>query len=128
VLVPAAIGGVIHARNADRIQARMIVEGANGPTTGEAEHALEERGVTIVPDVLANSGGVVASHLESVQDAHGGAWTQSETYDGVRRRLETAFELVCDYAAGTGATWREASLCIAMDRVASAHRMLGLYP
>jgi glutamate dehydrogenase (NAD(P)+) len=128
VLVPAAIGGVINARNVERISASMIVEGANGPTTGEAEHVLEGRGVTVVPDILANAGGVIASHLESVQDAHGLPWTQAETCDGVRRRLAAAFELVCDYAAGTGATWREAALCLAMDRVASAHRMLGLYP
>jgi glutamate dehydrogenase (NAD(P)+) len=128
VLVPAAIGGVINARNVERVRARMIVEGANGPTTGEAEHVLGERGVTVVPDILANAGGVIASHLESVQDAHGLPWTQTETYEGVRRRLAQAFDLVCDYAAGTGVSWREAALCLAMDRVASAHRTLGLYP
>ena len=128
VLVPAAVGGVINARNADRVRASLIVEGANGPTTGEAEHVLGERGVTVVPDILANSGGVIASHLESVQDAHGLPWTEQETCDGVRRRLSNAFELVCDYAAGTGASMRESALCLAMDRVASAHRTLGLYP
>jgi glutamate dehydrogenase (NAD(P)+) len=128
VLVPAAVGGVVNARNVDRVRASIVVEGANGPLTGEAEHALEERGVTVVPDVLANAGGVIASHLESVQDAHGLPWTATETCDGVRRRLANAFELVCDYAAGTGATMREAALCLAMDRVASAHRTLGLYP
>ena len=95
---------------------------------GEAEHVLGERGVTVVPDILANSGGVIASHLESAQDAHGLPWTEQETCDGVRRRLSNAFELVCDYAAGTGASMRESALCLAMDRVAIAHLTLGLYP
>jgi glutamate dehydrogenase (NAD(P)+) len=128
VLVPAAVAGVIHAGNADRVQARLVVEGANHPTTAEAEAGLAGRGVTVVPDVLANAGGVVASHLESVQDTHGSAWRARETYAGVEQRLRGAFAAVCECAGLRGLGLREAALCIAMERVAAAHRALGLYP
>jgi glutamate dehydrogenase (NAD(P)+) len=128
VLIPAAVGGVIHADNADRIQARLIVEGANGPTTRAAEAILGERGRTIVPDILANAGGVIASHLESVQDMQGLPWTAAETATGVHNRLRLAFGAVADYAAAMKVSYREAALCIAVDRVAEAHQTLGLYP
>jgi glutamate dehydrogenase (NAD(P)+) len=128
VLIPAAVGGVIHEGNADRIRAQVIVEGANEPTTTRADAILAARGRTVVPDILANAGGVIASHLESVQDAQGLSFTTSETQTGVQRRLWTAFTSVSNYADTHGVTLRKAALCIAVDRVTEAHRALGLYP
>jgi glutamate dehydrogenase (NAD(P)+) len=128
VLIPAAVGGVINEGNADRIAASLVVEGANGPTTHEADARLVERGVTVVPDILANAGGVIASHLESVQGAQGLTWEPQETYRGVTRRLEAAFGATCDFADGGSMPLREAALCLAIDRVATTHRTLGLYP
>ena len=128
VLIPAAVGGVLHAGNADAIQARLIVEGANGPTTSEADEALADRGVTIVPDILANAGGVIASHLESVQNVQGAPWTPGETFAGVQHRLQGAFAAACEIAEQQDVALREAALCVAIGRVATAHRTLGLYP
>jgi glutamate dehydrogenase (NAD(P)+) len=128
VLIPAAVGGVINETNADRIHARIVVEGANGPTTVEADRRLVERGVTVVPDILANAGGVIASHLESIQGVQGLPWTPNETYAGVQQRLQGAFEAACDIADQQGVQLREAALCLAIGRVATAHRTLGLYP
>ena len=128
VLVPAAVGGVIDEGNADRIEAQLVVEGANHPTTAPAEAILGERGRAVVPDILANAGGVIASHLESVQDTHGSAWRARETYEGVERRLRGAFGAVCEAAGNRGVPLREAALCLAVERVAAVHRTLGLYP
>jgi glutamate dehydrogenase (NAD(P)+) len=128
VLIPAAVGGVIHDGNADRISARVIVEGANAPTTHEADGLLYERSIAVVPDILANAGGVIASHLESVQGAQGLTWEADETYAGVTHRLRAAFAATADYADEHRVPLREAALCIAIDRVATAHRTLGLYP
>jgi glutamate dehydrogenase (NAD(P)+) len=128
VLVPAAVGGVVNEHNAGRVDARLIVEGANHPLTGFADEILTDAGVTIVPDVLANAGGVIASHLESVQDMHGSAWRAAETYAGVEQRLRTAFAAVCECAGARDLTLRRAALCLAVERVAAAHRALGLYP
>jgi glutamate dehydrogenase (NAD(P)+) len=128
VLIPAAVGGVINETNADRIRARIIVEGANGPTTFEADQRLVERGVTVVPDILANAGGVIASHLESIQGVQGLPWTPNETYAGVQQRLQEAFTAARDIAEQQDVHLREAALCLAIGRVATAHRTLGLYP
>jgi glutamate dehydrogenase (NAD(P)+) len=128
VLIPAAVGGVINEGNADRIAATVVVEGANGPTTHDADARLVERGLIVVPDILANAGGVIASHLESVQGAQGLTWEPQETYAGVTRRLQTAFAATCDFADGGSMPLREAALCLAIDRVATTHRTLGLYP
>jgi glutamate dehydrogenase (NAD(P)+) len=128
VLIPAAVGGVIHEGNVERIAATVVVEGANGPTTHEADAILADRGVTVVPDILANAGGVIASHLESVQAAQGVTWAAAETYAGVEQRLHAAFTSTCDFADGGSMPLRQAALCLAIDRVATAHRTLGLYP
>jgi glutamate dehydrogenase (NAD(P)+) len=128
VLVPAAVGGVVNEHNAGRVDASLIVEGANHPLTGAADEILTDAGVTIVPDVLANAGGVIASHLESVQDTHGSAWRAAETYAGVEQRLRAAFASVCECAGARDLTLRRAALCLAVERVAAAHQALGLYP
>jgi glutamate dehydrogenase (NAD(P)+) len=128
VLIPAAVGGVIHGGNADAIAARVVVEGANGPTTVEADESLAARGVRVIPDILANAGGVIASHLESVQSAHGQQWTPAETYSGVQQRLRGAFGAVVEIAGQQEVPLREAALSLSIGRVATAHRTLGLYP
>ena len=128
VLIPAAVGGVIDDHNADAIQARLIVEGANGPTTVEADDLLTARGVRVIPDILANAGGVIASHLESVQGAQGLQWTAAETNIGVQQRLQGAFAAAMEIASQQDVPLREAALCLAIGRVATAHRTLGLYP
>ena len=128
VLIPAAVGGVIHEGNAEGVRARVVVEGANGPTTSEADVLLGERGVTVVPDILANAGGVIASHLESVQNAQGLPWTPRETFAGVQSRLQGAFAAACEIAGQQDLPLRRAALCLAIGRVATAHRTLGLYP
>jgi glutamate dehydrogenase (NAD(P)+) len=122
------VGGVVHQHNADRVEARLIVEGANQPLTGAADEILGDRGVTVVPDLLANAGGVIASHLESVQDANGSALRAAETYGGVERRLRTAFTAVCECAGVHDLSLRKAALGLALGRVAAAHRARGLYP
>jgi glutamate dehydrogenase (NAD(P)+) len=128
ILIPAAVGGVIHEQNAERIRAQLIVEGANGPVTARADAILAARGRTVVPDLLANAGGVIASHLESVQDLQGLPFTASETRSGVQNRLWRAFTAVSNYSDTQKVSLRQAALCIGVDRVLEAHQALGLYP
>lgn len=126
LLVPAAVEGVVHAGNASRIRARVIVEGANGPTTAEADDILDRTGVLVVPDILANAGGVVVSYFEWVQAQQGYWWTLPEVERGLDDRMTAAWSAVLAQAAGTGATLRRAAMALAVGRVARAHRARGL--
>jgi glutamate dehydrogenase (NAD(P)+) len=128
VLIPAAVGGVIDDDNAERIRAQLIVEGANGPITARGDAILAARGRTIVPDLIANAGGVIGSHLEAVQDRQGLPFTATETRAGVQQRLWGAFAAVSNYSETQNVTLRQAALCIGVDRVVEAHQALGLYP
>ena len=128
VLIPAAVGSVITAQNAERIKARVIVEGANAPTTADADMALAQRGVTVVPDILANAGGVIGSYLESVQQAHGSVWDDNEYKQLIHTKLKAAFDSVWNLSQTNSLSLRDAALCLAVERVADAHRTLGLYP
>ena len=128
VLIPAAIGGVITTENADRVKARLIVEGANGPTTVAAEAMLEDRGVIIVPDVLANTGGVVASYFEWVQGLQALTWINREVVDRLTAVMHDAFDAVAEFATARTISLRDASLCLAIERVCDAHVTRGLYP
>jgi glutamate dehydrogenase (NAD(P)+) len=128
VLVPAALEGAITEANAPRIRARLIVEGANGPTTPEADRVLNANGTVIVPDILANAGGVIVSYLEWVQNVQAFAWTESEIERKLRDLMESAYGEVKSVAAERGLTLREAAHVIGVGRVAEAHRMRGLYP
>ncbi len=128
VLVPAALEGVIHGDNADRVRARFIVEGANGPTTPDADAILERRGVVVVPDILANSGGVAVSYFEWVQDLQAYAWTEDEVNDRLREIMERAYAEVSALAAERGVSLRTAAQIIGVGRVAEAHSLRGLYP
>jgi glutamate dehydrogenase (NAD(P)+) len=128
VLVPAALEGVIHEGNADRVRARFVVEGANGPTTPDGDEVLEGRGVRVVPDVLANSGGVAVSYFEWVQDLQAYFWTEDEVNDRLKRLMESAYDQVSDLARERGLSLRTAAQMIGVGRVAEAHRTRGLYP
>ncbi|RVX38243.1 glutamate dehydrogenase (NAD(P)+) [Nonomuraea polychroma] len=128
VLIPAALEGAITEANAPRIRARLIVEGANGPTTPEADEILNAGGATIVPDILANAGGVIVSYLEWVQNMQAYSWSSGEVELKLRDLMESAFSEVKSMAAARGLTLRQAAHVIGVGRVAEAHQMRGLYP
>jgi glutamate dehydrogenase (NAD(P)+) len=128
VLVPAALEGVVHDGNADKIRARFIVEGANGPTTPDADAILEDRGVHVVPDILANSGGVAVSYFEWVQDLQAYWWTEDQVNDRLKAIMDGAYAEVSMLAADQGVSLRTAAQMIGVGRVAEAHRTRGLYP
>ena len=128
VLVPAALEGVVTEDNADKVRARFIVEGANGPTTPAADDILERKGVVVVPDVLANAGGVAVSYFEWVQDLQAYFWSEDEVNDRLKALMENAFEQVTVLATEKGLSLRTAAQVIGVGRVAEAHRTRGLYP
>lgn len=128
LLVPAAVEGVIHEGNADRIRARLVVEGANGPTSTRADELLRERGVVVVPDILANAGGVVVSYFEWVQANQAYWWSEDEVNQRLAERMLLAWQRVHERATSDRTTLREAATCIAVERVAAAHQQRGLYP
>jgi len=128
VLVPAAIGNQITSRNAAQIKARLIVEGANGPTTPEADKILQDRGVMLVPDILANAGGVTVSYFEWVQDLQSFFWSEHEVNQKLQAIMQRAFREVIGVAAERDLPLRMAAYVQAVQRVASATRERGLYP
>jgi glutamate dehydrogenase (NAD(P)+) len=128
VLVPAAIEGVISVKNADRIKARVVCEAANGPVTFEGDKMLAERGVVIVPDILANAGGVTVSYFEWVQDIQAYFWSEDEVNDRLRQIMERSYGEVHDFATDKGLTMRQAAHWIGVGRVAEAHLTRGLFP
>ena len=128
VLVPAALEGVIHDGNADRVRARLVVEGANGPTTPDGDAILEDRGILVVPDILANSGGVAVSYFEWVQDMQAYFWSEEQVNERLRELMERAYAEVADLAAERKVSMRTAAQMIGVGRVAEAHRTRGLYP
>jgi len=128
VLVPAAIGGQIRGDNADRIKAMIIAEGANGPTTPEADVILRERGVTVIPDILANAGGVVVSYFEWVQGLQYYFWRESEITTRLQELMTRAFNRVWALAAKESTDMRTAALMEGIRRVADGYKVRGLYP
>jgi glutamate dehydrogenase (NAD(P)+) len=128
LLVPAAVESVINRENAARIRAKLIVEGANGPTTAEADEILAGRGVTVVPDILANAGGVIVSYFEWVQANQAYWWSEEEVEARLADRMIGAWRDVLAYAQRQSLTLRIAATCLAVERVASAHEKRGLYP
>ncbi|GAB7004965.1 Glu/Leu/Phe/Val dehydrogenase [Nocardioides sp. AN3] len=128
VLVPAAVESVIHGDNASQVRARLVVEGANGPVTVEADRILERRGITVVPDILANAGGVVVSYFEWVQANQAYWWTEEEVEARLAARMISAWEDVLRHSRRLGVTLRAAATCLAVERVAEAHQQRGLYP
>jgi glutamate dehydrogenase (NAD(P)+)/glutamate dehydrogenase (NADP+) len=128
VLIPAAFGGQIHAQNADRIRAEFIVEGANGPITPEADVLLEQRGVTVLPDILANSGGVIVSYFEWIQDNQQLFWSEEEVNDRLQDVMARAFAKVAQNVRERGLSFRMGAYIEGVGRCAEAHRLRGLYP
>jgi glutamate dehydrogenase (NAD(P)+) len=128
LLVPAALEGVVHEGNADRVKARFIVEGANGPLTTFADAILEAKGTVVVPDILANAGGVAVSYFEWVQDLQAYFWSEDEVNDRLRALMERAYGEVSSLARERGVSLRTAAQMIGVGRVAEAHRTRGLYP
>jgi glutamate dehydrogenase (NAD(P)+) len=128
LLVPAAVEGVIHGGNAERVRARLVVEGANGPTTAEADAVLAARGVTVVPDILANAGGVIVSYFEWVQANQAYWWTEDEVEGRLADRMSAAWTHVLEHARSLDLTLRAAATSLAVKRVADAHLQRGLYP
>jgi len=128
MLIPAALERQITDENAARIETRIIVEAANGPTTPEAEAILADRGILIVPDVLANAGGVTVSYFEWVQDQQKYLWDFVEIQERLRRQLRAAFARVVDRADKLDVDWRTAALAAAIERVAEAARLRAIYP
>lgn len=128
VVVPAAVEGVITAANADRIQARVLVEGANGPTTNEADAILADKDILVVPDILANAGGVIVSYFEWVQSNQAYQWREREVQERLEERMERAWHAVVDYAGAHRLSYREAATALAVRRVIEAHDLRGLYP
>ncbi len=128
VLVPAALEHQIRADNAPYVQAKMIVEGANGPTTREADEILNERGITVVPDILANAGGVVVSYFEWVQDLQCFFWDEAEVNENLERILVRSFKEVWDFGKEQGVPLRLGAYMLAVDRVAGAVKARGVFP
>ena len=126
VLIPSALGEVIHAENVDHIQAKVIIEGANHPVTPWADAALAERGVTVVPDILANAGGVTVSYFEWVQNIQHFRWTEAQVNERLTEQLVTAHQSVVDVAQDRQCTLREAAFVIAVERVAEASALRGM--
>jgi glutamate dehydrogenase (NAD(P)+) len=127
ILLPAALENQITAANARDVRARVVIEGANGPTTPEAHRILTERGIFVVPDILANAGGVTASYFEWVQNRHGFYWQESEVNERLEGTMTGAFETVLKAARRHRVDMRTAAYVVAIDRVATATRMRGMY-
>ena len=128
LLVPAAVENQITAENAPRLEARWIVEGANGPTTPEADQILADRGVEVLPDILANAGGVTVSYFEWVQDQQKLAWQGTEVATRLRLQLNDAFARVREAKERQMTDWRTAAQAVAIARVAEASRLRTIYP
>ncbi|MGH2787453.1 MAG: Glu/Leu/Phe/Val family dehydrogenase [Actinomycetota bacterium] len=128
VLVPAAVEGVITVKNADRIKARVVCEGANGPVTFEADKILNDRGIFVVPDIVANSGGVTVSYFEWVQDIQAYFWDHEQVNDRLRQIMDRSFREVYSLAQSKELTMRQAAHWIGVGRVAEAHLTRGLFP
>ncbi|MDX1674730.1 MAG: glutamate dehydrogenase, partial [Longimicrobiales bacterium] len=128
VLVPAALENVITKKNAGNIKARIVAEGANGPTTAPADAILEDKGVFVIPDILANAGGVTVSYFEWVQNREGYFWSEQLVNERLSEVMVRSFHEVLDYGRQHDVNLRTASYMLAIDRVAAVHRMRGIYP
>jgi glutamate dehydrogenase (NAD(P)+) len=127
VLVPAALENQITEDNASVIKARIVAEGANGPTTPDAHRQLHERGIFVIPDILANAGGVTTSYFEWVQDRHGYFWEEQEVNKRLEAKMMEAFDDVLQTSLKYTTDLRTAAYVVAINRVATVTRMRGMY-
>ena len=128
VLIPSALGNVITQENADDVSAGCVVEGANGPTTSGGDAVLEERQIPVIPDILANAGGVTVSYFEWLQDINRRSWSLDRVHDELDAEMLAAWQRVRDEFENRDVTWRDAANIVALSRVANAHETRGLWP
>lgn len=127
VLAPCATENQITSENADRIRCKILAEGANGPTTPKADKILHDKGIFVIPDILANAGGVTVSYFEWVQDRMGYFWSEAEVNARLSDKMVASFDELCHYAAKHDVDTRTAAYMMAIDRVAYDTRMRGIY-
>jgi glutamate dehydrogenase (NAD(P)+) len=127
VLVPAALENVITSKNAAEIKARIICEGANGPTAAGADKILNDKGIFVIPDILANAGGVTVSYFEWVQDRGGYFWDEETVNQRLERIMVRSFDEVTGMAGRHGLDNRIGAYMLAIERVAAVHRLRGMY-
>ena len=128
VLIPAALSEQITERNATKLRCRILTEGANGPTTLEADRIVQDKGIFVIPDILANSGGVIVSYFEWVQDAQRFSWKEEDIHHRLREVMITAFRRILALAKEKHVPLRMAALMAGIQQVAQAHQCRGLYP
>ena len=128
ILIPAAIGNVLTAENARDVKADLIVEGANGPTTSTADQIFEERGVPVIPDIIANAGGVTVSYFEWLQDINRRKWSLERVNEELETEMLSAWDAICSEYDARDVTWRDATYIVALSRIAAAHDARGLWP
>jgi glutamate dehydrogenase (NAD(P)+) len=128
VLIPAALGRVITKENAPRLRCGMVVEGANGPTTAEADDILRERNIPVIPDILANAGGLIVSYFEWVQGLQEYFWSREAVHDELKKRMKNTFIRVAEYAEKEEVPMRLAALMLGIRQVSRAKKLRGLYP
>ncbi|EFW92948.1 NAD(P)-specific glutamate dehydrogenase [Haladaptatus paucihalophilus DX253] len=128
VLVPAAVGNALTGANADDVRASLVVEGANGPTTASADAILAERDVPVIPDILANAGGVTVSYFEWLQDINRRQWSLERVNDELEAGMLDAWNDVREEVEDRDVTWRDAAYVVALSRIGEAHRVRGLWP
>jgi glutamate dehydrogenase (NAD(P)+) len=128
LFVPAALGGSVTETVAEKLAARVVVEAANGPTTREADPVLDQRGIVVVPDILANAGGVTASYFEWAQGRQGYAWEEETVADRLRGRMDRSFTAVWTKADQLGVSLRRAAFGLGLERLAAAIEARGLFP
>jgi glutamate dehydrogenase (NAD(P)+) len=127
VLLPAALENVITSKNASKVRARVICEGANGPTTAGADSVLDEKGIFVIPDILANAGGVTVSYFEWVQDRGGYFWDETTVNNRLTEIMTRSFADVLQLSRQHKVNMRTAAYMLSISRVATVHRLRGIY-
>jgi glutamate dehydrogenase (NAD(P)+) len=128
IAIPAALGGSINEKVAETLEASIVVEAANGPTTGEGAKILESRGIPVVPDVLANAGGVVASYFEWAQDLQGYMWETELFQQRLEKAMFDSFDHIWTRHKQLNVTMRETAIAVGVERIAEATELRGLFP